>query len=85
MNAVTATAAVVSEFAAFRGLSDALAKDELLRVVNLAKESWTEPGRFRYRNNSDRLDVTARVDVDGCIFAVTVRHYRSKRGGSRSR
>lgn len=67
-------------YAAARKLSVVAATDELLRVLADAKESATEPGRWRYRNRSDGIDVTARV-VNGCVVSVTCRSYAPPKGG----
>lgn len=81
----------VEAYAEARGLSSTTAKDELLRVVAGARESATNPGRYRYRSRADDLDVTIWI-VGERVEDLTVRRYNtrradgtSKRGGKHER
>lgn len=76
------------QYARWRDVELEAGRQELTAYLVEAAPSDTAqtPERWRYRRNSTRIDITARVVRDGplaVVVAVTVRGYQSRRGGQR--
>lgn len=62
---------------------DEAARRELTELLLDAKESLTEPGKWRARKRSSGMDVTARVVCEGRLLVVTTVGVRDNNAGGR--
>lgn len=79
------TLAAAREFARAEQITagDESARRELTELLLDARESTTEPGRWRMRKRSTGLDVTARVARDGRLLVVVSVSVREANIGGR--
>lgn len=72
--------AAADSYARSEGIEIEEARRELTELLADAKQSQSDPGKWRFRRKSESVDITARVARDGRLLVVTAVDARSYGG-----